>query len=76
MADPLIDHSFWTITYILRQLIWRVHRRQFKCNTCGKPFSEDLDCIGGRRKHTDHFAEMIVKQMIHSVTHNVTKIMI
>jgi len=47
-----------------------VNRRQFKCNKCGKPFSEKLEFIR-RRKHTDRFAQEIVKQVLHSDTHNV-----
>lgn len=49
----------------------KVNRRQFKCHTCGRPFSETLDFIGHRRKQTDRFAESIVQQVIHSDTHNV-----
>jgi transposase len=50
-----------------------LYRRQFKCHTCKKPFSEALDFIGERRRYTDRFAEMIVKQVIHSDTHNVAR---
>jgi transposase len=49
----------------------KVNRRQFKCATCGKPFSETLDFIGHRRKQTDRFAELIVGQVLHSDIHNV-----
>jgi transposase len=49
----------------------KVNRRQFKCQTCGKPFSETLDFIGHRRKQTDRFAELIVQQVLHSDIHNV-----
>jgi transposase len=51
----------------------KFNRRQFKCHTCKKPFSEALDFIGERRRYTDRFAEMIVKQVIHSDTHNVAR---
>jgi transposase len=49
----------------------KINRRQFKCQTCGKPFSETLDFIGHRRKQTDRFAELIVQQVLHSDIHNV-----
>jgi transposase len=49
----------------------KVNRRQFKCQGCGKPFSETLDFIGNRRKQTDRFAESVVQQVLHSDTHNV-----
>jgi len=56
-----------------RQVYLKFNRRQFKCHSCKKPFSETLDFIGKRRRHTDRFAEMIVKQVIHSGTHNVAQ---
>lgn len=52
----------------------KVNRRQFKCQPCGKPFSETLDFIGNRRKQTDRFAESIVQQVLHSDVHNVAVI--
>ena len=51
----------------------KYNRRQFKCHTCKKPFSEALDFIGERRRYTDRFAEVIVKQVLHSDTHNVAR---
>lgn len=51
----------------------RVNRRQFKCRSCGKPFSETLDFVGSRRQYTDRYAEMIVQQVIHSDTANVAR---
>jgi transposase len=30
-----------------------------------------LDFMGTRRRYTDRFAEMVVKQVVHSDTHNV-----
>jgi transposase len=54
-------------------VLLKFNRRQFKCHTCKKPFSEALDFIGERRRYTDRFAEMIVQQVIHSDAHNVDK---
>lgn len=54
-----------------RSVLLKVNRRQFKCTTCGKPFSEELDFVGKQRKHTNRFAEIIVQQVIHSDLHNV-----
>ena len=54
-----------------RTVFLKINRRQFKCQTCGKPFSETLDFIGNRRKQTDRFAKFIVEQVLHSDTHNV-----
>lgn len=54
-----------------RQVFLKVNRRQFKCEHCGKPFSEELDFIGKRRKYTERFASLVVQQVIHSDMHNV-----
>ena len=54
-----------------RLVLLKVNRRQFKCHSCGKPFSEELDFIGKRRKHTDRFTKVIVQQVLHSDMHNV-----
>jgi len=54
-----------------RIVFLKINRRQFKCQTCDKPFSEALDFIGSRRKQTDRFAESIVQQVLHSDIHNV-----
>ena len=54
-----------------RQVWLKVNRRQFKCQPCGKPFSEALDFIGKRRKYTNRLAEAMVKQVLHSSTRNV-----
>ena len=31
----------------------RINRRQFKCDNCQKPFSEDLDFVKKRQKYTN-----------------------
>ena len=51
----------------------KYNRRQFKCKTCQKPFSEALDFIGERRQYTNRFAEKIVSELVHSDIHNVAK---
>lgn len=54
-----------------RTVFLKVNRRQFKCRTCNKPFSETLDFIAPRRKQTNRFAQFIVQQVLHSDIHNV-----
>ncbi|MEL7350785.1 MAG: hypothetical protein AAF171_13635 [Cyanobacteria bacterium P01_A01_bin.116] len=49
----------------------KVNRCQFKCHECSKPFSENLDFLGPRRKYTDQYAEAVLKQVTHSSTKNV-----
>jgi transposase len=59
---------------ISNRTVWlKVNRRQFKCITCQKPFSEKLDFLGKRRKYTDRYACEIVQQVVHSDVHNVAK---
>jgi transposase len=69
------NHGYFVrdLNLMHRQVLLKVNRRQFKCMTCKKPFSEDLDFVGRRRKHTDRFCQMIVQQVIHSSTHNVAQ---
>ena len=59
---------------ISNRAVWlKVNRRQFKCTTCQKPFSETLDFLGKRRKYTNRYAWHIVQEVIHSDVHNVAK---
>lgn len=51
----------------------RYNRRQFKCKTCRKPFSESLNFIGSRKHYTDRFAERVIKDLMHGDIHNVAK---
>ncbi|NEP53965.1 MAG: ISL3 family transposase [Moorea sp. SIO3C2] len=51
----------------------RYNRRQFKCKTCRKPFSESLSYIGERRQYTDRLAEKVVKELVHGDIVNVAK---
>jgi len=54
-----------------RAVFLKMNRRQFKCSSCGKPFSETFAFVGQQRKQTDRFAAMIVEQVIHSDLRNV-----
>lgn len=66
-------HLAMDLSFGQRKVLLKYNRRQFKCHECKKPFSEALDFLGERRRYTDRFAEMIVKQVIHSDTHNVAR---
>lgn len=70
-----LHQNHWSLARDLsisgRTVFLKINRRQFKCQTCGKPFSEILDFIGSRRKQTDRFAQSIVQQVLHSDIHNV-----
>jgi transposase len=46
------------------QLVYRqVNRRQFKCNNCRKPFSEELDFVASKRTYPKRLAENILEQI-------------
>ena len=51
----------------------KYNRRQFKCKTCKKPFSESLDFIGERRQYTNRFADKVVSELVHGDIHNIAK---
>ncbi len=41
----------------------QVNRRQFKCDNCRKPFSEELDFVAKKRTYTKRLAENILEQL-------------
>ena len=41
----------------------QVNRRQFKCDNCRKPFSEELDFVASKRTYTKRLAENILGQL-------------
>ena len=41
-----------------------VNRRQFKCEKCKKPFSEELNFVKKRRKYTSRLATEIIRQVL------------
>ncbi len=69
------NHGHWVRDLPIsgRQVWLKVNRRQFKCMSCGKPFSEDLDFVDIRRKYTNRLAAEILQQVRHSDVHNVAK---
>lgn len=60
------------ISHHRKTWLW-VNRRQFKCATCGKPFSEELDFVGPRRVYTDRYAEVVVSEVVHSSSATVAR---
>lgn len=80
-CGQLSQHLHQNHGYLVRDLpisryrkTWlRVNRRQFKCSSCGKPFSETFEFVGSRRVYTDRYAEVVVAELIHSDTANVAR---
>jgi len=57
--------------YIVKDLPWgeksvflEINRRQFKCEKCRKPFSEDLNFIRRRRTYTKRLATQIIQEVL------------
>ena len=43
-----------------------VNRRQFKCTSCERPFSEELNFLGTRRTYTNRLAHSIIQEVLSS----------
>jgi transposase len=56
-----------------QEVILKVNRRQFKCDNCQKPFSEELEFVGKKKNFTKRYAEKITEQVINSDVKNVAK---
>ncbi|MCC5631967.1 ISL3 family transposase [Nostoc sphaeroides CHAB 2801] len=48
-----------------------INRRQFKCEICKKPFSEDLDFVSKKRTYTKRLAQQIIQGVLDSDIHSV-----
>ena len=66
--------------YVVKDLSWgekpvflEINRRQFKCQKCGKPFSEKLDFVNNRRTYTKRLADTIITSVLSSDIHSVAK---
>ncbi len=55
------------------EVFLRVNRRQFKCEKCAKPFSEELDFVNKRQKYTLRYAQQITEQVVNSDLNSVAK---
>ncbi|HBB30906.1 MAG TPA: ISL3 family transposase, partial [Cyanobacteria bacterium UBA9273] len=66
--------------YIVKDLPWgekpvflEINRRQFKCEKCRQPFSEDLDFIKKRRTYTKRLGRQIIQEVLENDVHSVAK---
>ncbi|WP_013334870.1 ISL3 family transposase [Gloeothece verrucosa] len=62
------NHSFLVrdLPFSNQEVYLKVTRRQFKCQKCQKPFSEEIDFIKTRRSYTKRLAAQIVEQVLNS----------
>jgi transposase len=66
--------------YLVKDLPWgenfvflEINRRQFKCEKCGKPFSEELEFVRKRRSYTKRLAREIIQEVLENDIHSVAK---
>ena len=66
--------------YLVKDLPWgenfvflEINRRQFKCEKCGKPFSEELEFVRKRRSYTKRLAREIIREVLENDIHSVAK---
>lgn len=55
------------------EVLLNVNRRQFRCNSCGKVFSEELNFVKKRRTYTIRLGEKVVKEVLESDILNTAK---
>jgi len=48
-----------------------INRRQFKCEKCRKPFSEDLDFVRKKRTYTKRLAHQIIQEVLENDIHTI-----
>ncbi len=48
-----------------------INRRQFKCEKCRKPFSEDLDFVSKKRTYTKRLAHKIIQSVLENDIHSI-----
>ncbi|WP_436836099.1 ISL3 family transposase [Laspinema palackyanum] len=51
----------------------RVNRRQFKCQTCQKPFSESLDYVNPKRNYTKRLTYKVIEEVLESNIQSVAR---
>jgi transposase len=66
-------HSFRDLSMTNREVIIKVNRRQFKCESYKKHFIEILDFVELRKNFTQRYAQSITEQVINSNINNVAR---
>lgn len=54
-----------------KQVFLEINRRQFKCEECKKPFSENLDFVSQKRTYTKRLAHKIIQEVVENDIHSV-----
>jgi transposase len=66
-------HLVKDLPWAEKEVFLRVNRRQFKCDYCLKPFSEELSFVKKRQKYTKRYARLVTEEVINSNLLNVAK---
>ncbi|MEH1970786.1 MAG: transposase family protein [Nostoc sp.] len=66
--------------YVVKDLSWgeqqvflEINRRQFKCESCKNPFSEELDFVSRRRTYTKRLANKIIQEVLENDIHSLAR---
>jgi transposase len=54
-----------------KEVFLEINRRQFKCEKCKKPFSEDLDFVKKKRTYTNRLAHKTIQEVLENDIHSV-----
>jgi len=54
-----------------KEVFLEINRRQFKCEKCKKPFSEELDFVRKKRTYTKRLAHKIIQEVLENDIHTV-----
>lgn len=54
-----------------KEVFLEINRRQFKCEQCKKPFSEDLDFVKKKRTYTKRLAHQTIQEVLAKDIHSV-----
>lgn len=72
-----IHQNHWRIIHDLswstQPVLLKINRRQFKCNSCQKVFSEQLDFVEKNKGYTKRLAHHIVQQVLDGNIHSVAE---
>lgn len=64
-------HIIKDLSFSEKLVFLEINRRQFKCNTCKKPFSEEFDFAKKKRTYTKRLADQIIQDVWDSDIHSV-----
>jgi transposase len=64
-------HIIKDLSFAEKLVFLEINRRQFKCDTCKKPFSEDFDFAKKKRTYTKRLANKIIQDVLENDIHSV-----